>query len=249
MERLNLTKHPNKSLLKRLKSIALERENNSCSICNSDKSLQLFHKSHENWGEESLNDVTILCKKCKEGVLRAHKPFPKCIYCKKNNLVTEPDDEMDYFCYNCSAFFNEELRDFKIDYQFKSSMLNKLLDEKKIQREYKILILQNGELSEFEEVILKNQFYEKKLCRYLCSIKNQIMERKEKNKSNKTIKQKIKQEQLFEKEEEELEELRNNFLSEDKRSKNDYCWYMESKDNQDDGVKFLMEEIEQDFDN
>lgn len=43
---------------------ALEWAENRCQICNSDKELNVHHRTYERLGNERLADLTVLCKQC-----------------------------------------------------------------------------------------------------------------------------------------------------------------------------------------
>lgn len=48
-----------------LRSAALIYAGNCCQICNSKKHLNVHHRHYNNaWGQEKLNDLTVLCRKC-----------------------------------------------------------------------------------------------------------------------------------------------------------------------------------------
>jgi len=50
------------------KRLALEHYGNICSVCGTDKKLNVHHVSYKNRGKEKLSDLMILCKKHHEGV-------------------------------------------------------------------------------------------------------------------------------------------------------------------------------------
>jgi 5-methylcytosine-specific restriction endonuclease McrA len=45
---------------------ALELALHRCQMCNSEKSLQVHHRTYERRGHEDLEDLTVLCKPCHE---------------------------------------------------------------------------------------------------------------------------------------------------------------------------------------
>lgn len=52
---------------KHFRAEALKHEQYKCQLCNSkDKELNVHHRSYENIGRETFNDVIVLCKDCHE---------------------------------------------------------------------------------------------------------------------------------------------------------------------------------------
>lgn len=49
-----------------VRSRALSAAGNRCQICNSDKQLNVHHRTYENRGNEKPSDVTVLCRMCHE---------------------------------------------------------------------------------------------------------------------------------------------------------------------------------------
>ena len=45
---------------------SLERDGHRCRVCNSDKNLDVHHRTYIRRGNESLNDLTTLCRSCHE---------------------------------------------------------------------------------------------------------------------------------------------------------------------------------------
>ena len=48
------------------RKVIIMRRGNFCEKCNSKESLQVHHLNYNNVGNESKNDVIVLCKKCHE---------------------------------------------------------------------------------------------------------------------------------------------------------------------------------------
>lgn len=51
---------------KEMRQVALRRANCRCQMCNTDKTLQVHHRTYIRRGEEYPNDLTVVCRKCHE---------------------------------------------------------------------------------------------------------------------------------------------------------------------------------------
>ncbi len=47
-----------------MRSVILERDNYRCTVCNSDKGLQVHHKTYKNIFNEKQSDLITLCRTC-----------------------------------------------------------------------------------------------------------------------------------------------------------------------------------------
>ena len=65
--RAKLLKEMNKYSEKHWQQIrlkALERDNYKCTLCDSNLNLEVHHKTYKNKGNERLNEIITLCRKC-----------------------------------------------------------------------------------------------------------------------------------------------------------------------------------------
>lgn len=77
---------------------ALERAGDRCQVCNSDKQLNVHHRTYERVGDEAPEDLTVLCRSCHEthhGIgepskrskvrpLRTRPEYSACTACGRN---------------------------------------------------------------------------------------------------------------------------------------------------------------------
>ena len=66
---------------KKIKNQVLERDNNRCRLCNSKEKLHVHHRTYDNLGNEKLEELITLCKKCHYITHKVNPHLSYQVYC------------------------------------------------------------------------------------------------------------------------------------------------------------------------
>jgi len=103
--------HPHPAHWEKIRKQALKRDGYQCRLCNHSQKdgyrLECHHRHYENWGEENLEDVTMLCIECHDLITNYNResryaereysmtPYVSPVHLQGDEDAKDDEDEVD----------------------------------------------------------------------------------------------------------------------------------------------------------